>query len=67
MLADFRGASLLQANLKDANLLGTVFHQANLQAATLDGATGLLSRQLAGANLFGADTSRGHFASEALK
>jgi uncharacterized protein YjbI with pentapeptide repeats len=54
MLADLHGASLLQANLKDANLLGTVFHQANLQAATLDGATGLLSRQLAGANLFGA-------------
>jgi uncharacterized protein YjbI with pentapeptide repeats len=54
MLADLRGASLLQANLKEANLLGTVFHQANLQAASLDGATGLLSRQLAGANLFGA-------------
>jgi uncharacterized protein YjbI with pentapeptide repeats len=54
MLADLRGASLLQANLTDANLLGTVFHQANLQAARLDGATGLLSRQLAGANLFGA-------------
>jgi uncharacterized protein YjbI with pentapeptide repeats len=54
MLADMRGASLLQANLKDANLLGAVFHQANLQAATLEGATGLLNRQLAGANLFGA-------------
>jgi uncharacterized protein YjbI with pentapeptide repeats len=54
MLADLRGASLLQANLKDANLLGTAFHQANLQAARLDGATGLLVRQLAGANLFGA-------------
>jgi uncharacterized protein YjbI with pentapeptide repeats len=54
MLADLRGASLLQANLKDANLLGTAFHQANLQAARLDGATGLLGRQLAGANLFGA-------------
>jgi uncharacterized protein YjbI with pentapeptide repeats len=53
MLADLRGASLLQANLQDANLLGTVFQQANLQAARLDGATGLLSRQLAGANLFG--------------
>ena len=54
MLADLRGASLLQANLKDANLLGTAFHEANLQAARLDGATGLLGRQLAGANLFGA-------------
>jgi len=49
---------LLQANLNDANLLGTVFHQANLQAATLDGATGLLNRQLAGSNLFGAGSSR---------
>src|SRR3984893_14916873 len=54
MLADMRGASLLQANLKDANLLGTVFHQANLQAATLEGATGLLTRPLAAANLFSA-------------
>jgi uncharacterized protein YjbI with pentapeptide repeats len=54
MLADLRSASLLQADLKDANLLGTAFHQANLQAARLDGATGLLDRQLAGANLFGA-------------
>ncbi len=67
MLADFRGASLLQANLKDANLLGTVFHQANLQAATLDGATGLLSRQLAGANLFGATLPVDTSPSEALK
>ena len=67
MLADFRGASLLQANLKDANLLGTVFHQANLQAAMLDGATGLLSRQLAGANLFGATLPVDTSPSEALK
>src|SRR6266436_10337637 len=67
MLADLRGASLLQANLKDANLLGTVFHQANLQAAMLDGATGLLSRQLAGANLFGATLPVDTSPSEALK
>jgi len=53
-LADLRGADLLQANLSEANLLGTQFQQANLQAADLRGATGLLSRQLAGANLFGA-------------
>jgi uncharacterized protein YjbI with pentapeptide repeats len=67
MLADFRGASLLQANLKDANLLGTVFHQANLQAATLEGATGLLSRQLAGANLFSAVLPADTSPSEGLK
>jgi len=67
MLADFRGASLLQANLKDANLLGTIFHQANLQAATLDGATGLLNRQLAGANLFGATLPADTSPSEGLK
>jgi uncharacterized protein YjbI with pentapeptide repeats len=54
MMADLSDASLLQANLSDANLLGTEFHQANLQAAHLDGATGLLGPQLAGANLFGA-------------
>jgi len=67
MLADFRGASLLQANLKDANLLGTVFHQANLQAATLEGATGLLNRQLAGANLFSAVLPADTSPSEGLK
>ena len=67
MLADLRGASLLQANLKDANLLGTVFHQANLQAATLDGATGLLNRQLAGANLFSAILPADTSPSEGLK
>jgi uncharacterized protein YjbI with pentapeptide repeats len=67
MLADLRGASLLQANLTDTNLLGTVFHQANLQAATLDGATGLLNRQLAGANLFGAVLPEGTSPSEGLK
>jgi uncharacterized protein YjbI with pentapeptide repeats len=53
-LSDFRGATLVQANLAEANLLGTQFLQANLQAADMHGATGLLSPQLAGANLFGA-------------
>ncbi|HEV2523170.1 MAG TPA: pentapeptide repeat-containing protein [Candidatus Acidoferrales bacterium] len=52
-LADLRGANLLQANLAEANLLGTQFQQADLQAADLRGATGLLSSQLAGTNLFG--------------
>jgi uncharacterized protein YjbI with pentapeptide repeats len=53
-LADLRGATLVQANLAEANLLGTQLQYANLQAADLQGATGLLSPQLAGANLFGA-------------
>ena len=35
-------------------MLGTQLQQANLQAADLHGATGLLSPQLAGTNLFGA-------------
>jgi uncharacterized protein YjbI with pentapeptide repeats len=51
-LADLRGATLVQTNLAEANLLGTQFQQANLQAADMHGATGLLSPQLAGANLF---------------
>ncbi len=53
-LADFRGADLVQASLAEATLLGTQLQQANLQAADLRGATGLLSPQLAGANLFSA-------------
>ena len=50
----FAGATLVQANLAEANLLGTQLQQANLQAADMHGATGLLSPQLAGTNLFGA-------------
>jgi uncharacterized protein YjbI with pentapeptide repeats len=53
-LADLRGANLVQANLAGATLLGTQLQQANLQAADMHGATGLLSPQLAGTNLFGA-------------
>lgn len=53
-LADLRGATLIQANLAEASLLGTQLQQTNLQAADLHGATGLLSPQLAGTNLFGA-------------
>jgi uncharacterized protein YjbI with pentapeptide repeats len=53
-LADLREGTLVQANLSDANLLATKLGHANLQAADLRGATGLLSAQLAGANLFGA-------------
>ena len=53
-LADLHGAALVQANLAEANLLATQLQQANLQAVDMRGATGLLSPQLAGANLFGA-------------
>ena len=53
-LADLRGASLVQANLAEATLLGTQLQNASLQAADLHGATGILSPQLAGSNLFGA-------------
>ncbi len=54
LLADLQGACLMQANLQGANLLGTELREANLQGAILDGATGLLTGRLAGANLFGA-------------
>src|SRR5229473_3239016 len=53
-LADLRGATLVQANLAEATLLGTQLQQANLQAADMHAATGLLSPQLAGTNLFSA-------------
>jgi uncharacterized protein YjbI with pentapeptide repeats len=53
-LADLRDATLIQANLSETTLLGTQLQQASLQAADLRGATGLLSPQLAGTNLFGA-------------
>jgi uncharacterized protein YjbI with pentapeptide repeats len=66
-LADLRGAALLQANLAEANLLGTQFQQANLQAADLQGSTGLLSPQLAGANLFGASLPESVAPFEGLK
>src|SRR6267154_1858671 len=69
---DSNGAAGIQAdfsreNLEHADLIGTVFHQANLQAATLDGATGLLNRQLAGSNLFGAVLPADTSPSEGLK
>src|SRR3984885_4571396 len=66
-LADLSGAALLQANLAEANLLGTQFQQANLQAADLQGSTGLLSPQLAGANLFGTSLPESVSPSEGLK
>jgi len=54
LLADLRGASLLQANLEGANLLGAKLQDADLQGAILDGASGVLAGQIAGANLFAA-------------
>lgn len=53
-LADLQNATLVQANLSATTLLGTKFEQANLQATDLREASGLLSVQLAGTNLFGA-------------
>ena len=52
MLADLRGASLRQSNLQDANLLGTQFQEASLEGAVFTGATGMVSAQLAQANIF---------------
>jgi uncharacterized protein YjbI with pentapeptide repeats len=45
------GARLNGANLQGARLYGTDFRDADLQDADLSGATGLLTEQLAGANL----------------
>ena len=66
-LADLRGAALVQTNLAEASLLGTQLQQANLQAAEMRGATGLLSPQLAGANLFGATLPESISSLEGLK
>jgi len=55
LLADFRGTTLAQTDFSEANLLGAQFDDANLQGACFTGATGLISRKFAGANLLGAD------------
>jgi uncharacterized protein YjbI with pentapeptide repeats len=55
LLADLRGASLLRANLRETNLLGAKLQETNLQGASLEGATGLLAGQFAGAKLFSAE------------
>lgn len=54
LLADLRSAGLLQANLEGASLLGVRLQEADLQAACLEGATGAVCSQFAGANLLGA-------------
>jgi len=67
LLADLREASLLQANLQEANLLGTRLQEAGLQGAQCTGAKGLLSSQLAGANLSGAAPPESTSAFEGLR
>jgi len=67
LLADLRGASLLQADLRETNLLGTNLQEAILEGANLDGATGLLSNQLAGADVFGTTLPATISGAEALK
>ncbi len=49
--ANLRGATLNRAKLKGANLYKTTLTEADLQDADLTDVTGLLSNQLAGANL----------------
>jgi uncharacterized protein YjbI with pentapeptide repeats len=54
--ADLRNANLWRANLRqadltNANLGGTILREANLQGADLTGATGLVTGQLAGADV----------------
>src|SRR5262249_49477888 len=52
--ANLQGALLLEANLQEAHLPCIILADANLQYADLTHATGLLARQLAGANVAGA-------------
>ncbi len=52
--ANLQGALLLEANLQEARLPWTILSDANLQHADLTHATGLLAKQLAGANVSGA-------------
>lgn len=49
--ANLKGAYLQDAQLQKAKLMGTNLRDANLQYANLDGVTGLLGQQLAGANV----------------
>ncbi len=52
--ANLAKADLQQADLRKAQLLGTNLREANLQDADLRDVTGLLGKQLAGANVSGA-------------
>jgi uncharacterized protein YjbI with pentapeptide repeats len=51
LLADLRDACLVRADLEDACLVGANLEAANLEGASLETAMGLVSRQIAGANL----------------
>lgn len=51
LLADLRDACMMRANLEEACLVGANLEGANLESADLETAMGLVSRQLAGANL----------------
>jgi uncharacterized protein YjbI with pentapeptide repeats len=51
LLADLRDACLVRANFSEACLVGTNLEGSNLEGASLEDSMGLVSRQLAGANL----------------
>ncbi len=52
--ANLQGANLYRAQLSHATFLNTNLREANLQNATLEDVSGLLARQLAGADVSGA-------------
>ena len=51
LLADLRDACLVRANFSEACLVGTNLEGANLEGASLEDSMGLVSRQIAGANV----------------
>jgi uncharacterized protein YjbI with pentapeptide repeats len=51
LLADLRDACLVRANFSEACLVGTNLEGANLEGASLENSMGLVSRQIAGANV----------------
>ena len=65
--ANLRGAALPTAKLNGANLYKTTLNEADLQDADLSDVKGLLSNQLAGANLSGAKLPKDVAKFDALK
>jgi len=51
LLADLRDSTLMRADMEDSCLVGANLEGANLEGASLETAMGLVSRQIAGANL----------------
>ena len=51
LMADLRDACLVRSNFRDSCLVGANLEAANLEGASLETAMGLVSRQLAGANV----------------